>query len=474
MTEALIITTTPRDDHQLDMQIQLGPERTEEALHRAARLVAKKARIPGFRPGKAPYITVLRMFGRDALLGEIADDLGQEVYKEALATTTLDAYGQASLVDVDMNPLTYKLLLPLRPAVGLGDYRSVRLEAPAVNVTEADVAALIAPELEKRAPWETVERPAAIGDTVVMDIQGTVGETSIMDNHDWELLLKEESGWLPGFDAEFVGAQAGEVKDFALTYPEDSSSRFKGQQASFHAVVKAVKSKTTPELTDELAKTLGEYEGVADLRTKLLESLTKRRTAEAENKFNDDAIAAVIAGATIAFPPQAVDDTVHDMVHDLEHRVQEIGYTLEDYLRLQSMTREQYEQQARPSAEQRLKGRLVLGELAKREGLIVSAEEAQVEFDRLISQAEEPAHADELRKLFGSDAGQAMIRQDVLTEKTLARLRDIVTGKAPVEEPAAEEPVAAPPVEEAAEPEAVVTKPVPEAVQTTEPVTSNE
>ncbi|MCX6027804.1 MAG: trigger factor [Chloroflexi bacterium] len=411
MTEALLITTKPRDDHQLEMHIQLGPERTEETLLRALKLVAKKVRIPGFRPGKAPHAAILRQYGRETLLREIIDDLGQEVFKEALADQEISLYGKADLTDMTVDPPAFTLVLPLQPTVELGDYRSIRLEAPTVNVTEADVAALIAPELESRAPWETVERPAAIGDTIVMDIQGTVGETSIMDNHDWELLLKEESGWLPGFDAAFVGVQAGEVKDFALTYPEGSSSRFKGQQASFHAVVKTVKSKTTPELTDELAKTLGEYESVADLRTKLLESLTKRRTADAENKFNEDAIAAVIAGATIAFPPQAVDDTVHDMVHDLEHRVQEIGYTLEDYLRLQSMTREQYEQQARPSAEQRLKGRLVLGELAKREGLTVSAEEAQAEFDRLIGQAEEPAHADELRKLFGSDAGQAMIRQ---------------------------------------------------------------
>ncbi len=476
MTEALLITTTPRDDHQLEMQIRLGPERTEEALQRALKLVAKKVRVPGFRPGKAPHAAILRQYGRETLLREIIKDLGQEVLKEALADQNVKLYSQADLSDMTVDPPSFTLVLPLQPAVELGDYRSIRVEAPVVNVTDADVEALIAPQLENRAPWETVERPAALGDTVIMDIQGTVGDTSMMDNHDWELVLKDESGWLPGFDAAFIGVAAGDEKDFSLAYPEDSTSRFKGQQASFHTVVKAVKSRTTPELTDELAKTLGEYESAADLRAKLLESMTKRRTAEAENRFNDNAISAVIAQASISYPPDAVNDSVHDMVHDLEHRIEGSGYKLEDYLRLQGLTTEKYEQQIRPVAEQRLKGRLVLGALAIREQMTVSDEEAQAECDRLIGQAEEPAQADQLRELFSSDAGQAMIRSNVLTEKTLARLRAIVTGQAP-ELPAAAEAVAAPPVEEAAAPEAVVTEPAApdsveepaaEAVQTTE------
>ncbi len=130
MTEPLIITTSPRDDHQLDMTIELGPERTEQALQRGARVVAKKAKIPGFRPGKAPYVTVLRMYGKEAVLGEILDDLGEEVYKEALETAKPDIYGQAALEDVKFDPVIFKLIVPLRPTVDLGDYRSIRLDAP--------------------------------------------------------------------------------------------------------------------------------------------------------------------------------------------------------------------------------------------------------------------------------------------------------------------------------------------------------
>ena len=139
MTEELIVTTSRREDHQLDLTIQLGPERTEQALQRGARQVAKRGRIPGFRPGKAPIPTVIRMYGKDAVLGEIVDDLGQEVYKEVLARKEFNPYGQAALEDIQTDPITFKLLVPLHPTVDLGDYGALRLDPATVEVTEADV-----------------------------------------------------------------------------------------------------------------------------------------------------------------------------------------------------------------------------------------------------------------------------------------------------------------------------------------------
>lgn len=225
MAEALIITKSLRDDHQLDLTIQLGPERTAQALQRGARLVGKKARIPGFRPGKAPYATLLRMFGREGLLNEILDDLGQEVYKEVLDADEFEPYALATLEDVEFDPVTFKLVVPLLPTIELGDYSDLRIEPPAVEVGEADVDAVLAQERAVRMALETVDRPAAMGDTVVVDIKGVVGEDTIMDNQDWELTLREDGGWLPGFDEAFVGLSAGDEKSFEITYPEDSVSR---------------------------------------------------------------------------------------------------------------------------------------------------------------------------------------------------------------------------------------------------------
>ncbi|MCU0507625.1 MAG: trigger factor [Anaerolineae bacterium] len=460
MAEELIVTTTPRDDHQLDLTIELGPERTEQALQRAARLVSKKAKIPGFRPGKAPFATVVRMYGKPALLGEIVDDLGQEVYTEVLGQGQIEPYGQAALEDVELDPaIKFKLIVPLRPTVDLGDYSDLRVEAPVVEVGDADVDALLEQARNARAAHEVVERPAELGDLVKVDIVGSVGENTIMDNQDWELTLRGESGWLPGFDEAFVGLKAGDEKEFDITYPEDSLSKYKGQTARFKVNVKEVRAKLTPELNDEFAQSLGEYATLAEYREKKLAEIKQQRETEAQNKLTDDAVEALIGRATLAYPPSAVHDTIHDMLHDMEQRMRNIGYTLEDSLRLQGKTIEQYEQELEPSAERRVKAQLVLAELFRREGLEVTDAEVEAELDRMASQAEQEETRTAIREAFGTDQGRAVIRQDLRTSKTLDRLRALVTGQATItaapeateDIPVAETTAAETPAAEAAE-----------------------
>jgi trigger factor len=460
LAEELIVTTTPRDDHQLDLTIELGPERTEQALQRAARLVSKKAKIPGFRPGKAPFATVVRMYGKPALLGEIVDDLGQEVYTEVLGQGQIEPYGQAALEDVELDPaIKFKLIVPLRPTVDLGDYSDLRVEAPVVEVGDADVDALLEQARNARAAHEVVERPAELGDLVKVDIVGSVGENTIMDNQDWELTLRGESGWLPGFDEAFVGLKAGDEKEFDITYPEDSLSKYKGQTARFKVNVKEVRAKLTPELNDEFAQSLGEYATLAEYREKKLAEIKQQRETEAQNKLTDDAVEALIGRATLAYPPSAVHDTIHDMLHDMEQRMRNIGYTLEDSLRLQGKTIEQYEQELEPSAERRVKAQLVLAELFRREGLEVTDAEVEAELDRMASQAEQEETRTAIREAFGTDQGRAVIRQDLRTSKTLDRLRALVTGQATItaapeateDIPVAETTAAETPAAEAAE-----------------------
>jgi trigger factor len=430
LAEELIVTTTPRDDHQLDLTIELGPERTEQALQRAVRLVSRKAKIPGFRPGKAPFATVVRMYGKPALLSEIVDDLGQEVYTEVLEQQKLEPYGQAALEDVEVDPaIKFKLVVPLRPSVDIGDYSDLRVEAPTVEAGEADVEATLEEARTSRASHEVVDRPAELGDLVRVDIAGTVGENTIMDNKDWELTLRGESGWLPGFDEAFVGLSAGDEKEFDITYPEDSLSKYKGQTAHFKVNVKEVRSKVLPELNDEFAQSLGEYATLAEYREKKLAELKEQREAEAQSKLTDDAVEALIERATLAYPPSAVHDTIHDMMHDMEHRMRNIGYTLEDSLRLQGKTVEQYEKELEPAAERRVKAQLVLAELARREGIAPTDDEVEAELQRMANQTEKEETRSAILDAFGTEQGRAVIRQDLRTAQTLARLRDIATGK---------------------------------------------
>jgi trigger factor len=437
------------------MTIELGTERTEEALRQAARQVANKTNVPGFRRGHAPFTAVVAHFGREALLNEIVDDLGQKVYGEALDTEHIEPYGQAALVDVDMDPLTFKLRVPLEPTVDLGDYTSIRLDAPAVNVGDADVDMWIDQRRAAKASLQDVERAAAMGDTVVVDITGQAGEDVIMDNHDWEIPLKEDGGWLPGFDQAFVGLSAGEEKTFTLTYPEDSTSRYKGQEATFHATVKQVRANVQPELDDEFAKSLGSYESVADLREKVKTGLTQQKQAEADDTLEEQAIEALIEHATmLAFPPVVVDEAIDAMMHDLEHRLADIGYKMEDYLRLQGTSVADYRESLRPQGERRAKGQLVLGKFAELEKVRVNPADIDARVARMTEAAADQPQAQQYIELLKSDQGRSLLAQDIASEKTLARLRARVTGQEIAEEETATEPTVEPAAEAADEPAA--------------------
>jgi trigger factor len=331
--------------------------------------------------------------------------------------------------------------------------------APEVNVTEADVDKFLDAAREERATWAAADRPAAMGDHVLVDIRGAVGDDQILNNQDWELTLREEGGWLPGFDQAFVGLKAGDVKSFSLTYPEDSTSRYKGQTADFETTIKEVRGRVTPEVTDELVKELGEYADVTDFRAKKLAELQEQGVQRAEAELTDAGMQAIVDQAVFAYPPAAVDDVVRDMLRDLQVRVSGAGYSLEDFLRLQGTNLERYREQIRPAAERRLKGQLVLTELAVLEQINVSEEESQAELQRMVSEASSEEQAQMFREVFGSEQGLHLLYHDLLNQKTVARLRAVVTGTAPdlpagepaaeSEAPATSETVAAP-VEEAA------------------------
>lgn len=428
MAEPLTITTASRDDHQIAMTIELGPERTAQALHRAARTVAQKARIPGFRPGKAPDATVIRMFGRERVLGEIMENLSEEVIQEAFESHSLQSYGQIHIEKIETDPIRFEIVLPQPPTVEIGDLSAVHIVPQDDTVSEQEVDDVIAQIRASRATLAEVERAAQLGDTVVVDITGVVGEETIMDNHDWELILKGEGGWLPGFDESFVGMSAGEEKTFTLTYPEDSASRYKGQQATFQAKVTAVKAQVLPELTDEFARTVGKYENVTDMRARLRERIAAQRQQAVKESLDAEAINALVSVSQIAYPPNLLEAEIEDIVQDAERQVKGAGYNLADYLRLQGLTLETYRERVRPQAEARLKGRLALSEFVKRQQIEVTDEEVQTEAARLRDAIGDDEEGQATRDMIGSEEGLTAIRQTLLADKALAQLRAILTA----------------------------------------------
>lgn len=397
---SLRISTEPMDSRQMALRVEVDPARVEQELRKAARKVAGQYRIPGFRPGKAPYSVIVQQIGLPALFNEFLEPLGEEVYRQALEESKIEPYAIASL-DVDsLEPLTYKFVVPLEPAVDLGDYRSLRLEEPSAEVDEADVAARLKEYQEQYADWGEVDRPAQYGDMLTMDVKSVLldesgaGEsgagdeaTVVLDETDWDVTLDQENPLEPaGFDEQLLGMRPGEEKEFVLSWPADSRSIYAGKQARFNVHVKAIQANTVPELDDAFAQMVGpDFATLEDLKNNIRTTLQESRKSQAENEYLEKALDALVAQSKLEYPPVVVEDQLDVMVSEFERQLRQFGIeSLDSYLQQVGQTREQYRDSLREQAELIARRNLVISELYRQEGIEVTDEDIDRRIDAMV------------------------------------------------------------------------------------------
>jgi len=248
------------DSWEAALTVEVEPERLQASMKTAARQLSERRPLPGFRKGKAPYAVALRHFGEEFVRSEALESLGQKVYEEALDQSEIEPYAAGSLNDVELDPLVFKFTVPMQPEVELGPYRSVRLAYTAPEVTDEAVEDSLEHLREHQALLEPVERPAELGDVVTVDVAGTLTDQPepefLMKDEGVSLLLSAEADWpLPGFAEKLAGISAGEERQFDMTFPEDyANESLRGRPAHFVASASAVKSRSLPEWSDDLAK----------------------------------------------------------------------------------------------------------------------------------------------------------------------------------------------------------------------------
>jgi trigger factor len=354
------------------LTIEVDEERTQQALRNAARRISRQARIPGFRPGKAPYNVVARMVGKEALYQEVVDELGEAVYKEALQEIGLEPFGQAQITDYETDPLVLKMVVPLAPVVELGDYRQMRLEADEEAATEEEVNNALRRIQEQNTFWEPVKRPAQWGDMAIVDIEGTVKGETVIENKGRELILEADSPYpLPGFNDQLLGMTVNEQREFRLAYPEDSENKkLAGQQAHFKVHLQALKEKVVPGIDDDLARTIGSYETLEDLKAELRRELQ----AKAEQEFASRTLTALVERSRIEFPPTMLEKGIDDWLEEFGRTLRRQSLNLENYLKMKKLTKEEFRQEVSPQVGERLKRSLALGKLAELEGLDIKSD----------------------------------------------------------------------------------------------------
>ena len=366
------VETERLENCQMALTIEVEEERTRQALRDAARRISRQAKIPGFRPGKAPYNVVARYLGKEALYQEIVDKLGDTIYKEALEQAGIEPFGQATLTDYQTEPLVLKLVVPLRPVVELGDYRQIHLEAEEEAIREKQVNQALSRIQEQNTFWEPVERPAQWGDLAIVDIEGTVRGEAVVENKGRELILKgDSSDPVPGLSDKLLGMTVKEQRELTLTYPEDfEDGDLAGQQAQFKIYLQDLKQQVVPDIDDDLARTVGNYETLEDLKAELRRELQTK----ADEEFANRALAALVERAEIEFPLMMLEKETDDWLKEFDRGLKRQNLNLENYLAMRKVTEEEFRKQISPQIEERLKRSLALGKLAELEGLDIGSE----------------------------------------------------------------------------------------------------
>jgi trigger factor len=427
----LKITTEPLENRQLLLTIEVDEEQTQRAMQRAARQIARQVNIPGFRKGKAPYDVIIQRYGEETIRKEAVDLLTEEVYREALEQEEIKPYAPGVLDDVTLDPITFRLTIPLQPTVDLGDYHSYRLKHPTVRVYKKEVQEVLEEMREQNAILELVDRPVALDDGVAIDILGRSEDgKEFLKGDDVRLLLDAEStSPAPGFAEAIVGMSAGEERTFTLTLPDDfSQSELQGQEATFTVKMAGVYESTLPELDDDLARTIGNFGSLKELEEQVKEQLRVAAQGKADEEYTQQVLEAIIEQAQVEYPPVMLKETLDEVVEDVEQVVKrDARLSIEDYLRIQNKTMEELRQDLEPRAASRLKSALVLGEVVRLEGLKVDEGEINVQIEQV--SASWGVRADEVRTSLSSEGGRRAMGDRLLTNKAVQRLVAIAKGE---------------------------------------------
>lgn len=429
MADTLTVTTEQLENREVRLTVEIPDSVATPVLRKAARRIAGEVRVPGFRPGKAPYEVIVRRFGRETLVQEALEDLVETVYADALTQSEIQAGGMPSLDQFTAEPLSLTFRVPQRPLVELGDYRELRVPYTEATVSPEDVDALIDNLRQEHTTWVPVERPAQFGDLVTVDLHGEVdGETTI-EQENWDLELSETGeALIPGLDTAFIGLAAGDQKSFTLTYPEDSTSQWAGKVANFTTTMHTVKAELAPS-DDALAAEAGEFDNMEALRSHLQANLYEERKDQAENLYRQTVADAFVAAATtVEYPPSLLENELNLIENEQEAYYGEMGIDMESFLRYTNQTREGLRAQLRPMAERRLRQRLVVTELARAEGVHLHEEDLEAEIERL-TETTSGANADAYREMLHTPGGQLYLMETLTNRLAIDRMVAIAKGE---------------------------------------------
>ncbi|MNB67692.1 Trigger factor [compost metagenome] len=425
------------------LDVEVDADRVAKALDKAFNKVVKNANVPGFRKGKVPRPIFESRFGVESLYQDAIDILLPEAYGEAVEQTDIFPVDRPE-VDIEQfakgQSFKFKAKVTVKPEVTLGQYKGVEVPAQKAEVSDEELDAELKRLQERHAELVVVEEePAINGDIAVIDFEGFVDgeafEGGKAERHSLEL---GSNSFIPGFEEQVVGMATGDFKDVEVTFPETyHAENLAGKPAVFKVKLHEIKRKQLPELDDEFAKDVSEFETLAEYKEDLKKQLESRKAEELKGVKENAVVEAAAANAEVEIPQAMIDSEVQNMVRDFDMRLRQQGMNMDMFLSFSGQTQDDLREQMKSDAEKRVLNNLVLEVIAKSENIEVSDEEFEAE---LVKMAESYRRsAEEIRNILASNGSLDSLKEEIMLRKTIEFLvENSKEVEAPAEEASAE------------------------------------
>ena len=410
------------------LTIEVSAEEFEKAVQNAYHRSRGKITIPGFRKGKAPRVMIEKMYGAGIFFEDAANALIQAEYPKAADESGLEVVSQPEIDVVQIEKgksFIFTAEVAVKPEVTLGEYKGLEVEVTPADVTEEEVAAELKREQENNSRTVVVERPVQDGDIAVIDYEGFIDGVAFEGGKgtNYNLTIGSHS-FIGDFEEQLIGKNAGEACEVNVTFPEEyHASELAGKPAVFKVTVKEVKEKQLPELNDEFAGEVSEFETLAEYKEDIKKSLLAKKEADAKGAKEDAVIDAIVENAQMEIPDAMVETQQRQTIDEFGQRLQMQGLNLEQYFQFTGLTYEHMMEQVKPQAERRIKSRLVLEAVAAAENIEATEEDFDAEVKRMAEGYK--MEADKIKELMG-EAGKKQIMEDLAVRKAV----DFVVGEA--------------------------------------------
>ncbi|WP_302815782.1 trigger factor [Selenomonas flueggei] len=426
------VTAEHGENREVTLTIEVEQEKLENATDGAAKRIAGRVNIPGFRKGKAPRKIVENFVGKEAILQEAFEAVAQKAFDEALKEQDMEPVTRPEIDIVTLEEgrnVVFTAKFTQRPEVTLGEYKGLKVEKPEASVSEEDIDRQIEGMRQHQGTLIDAPADAAVkkDDFITLDFDGFVDGVPFEGGKGEDYPLQIGSGsFIPGFEDQLIGAKVGEEREVSVTFPEDyHAENLKGKAALFKCTVRSIKSRELPEVNDEFAKKASKFETLAELREDIRKNLQESAARRAENERRTKAIDMATDNCTMEIPPVMVENRITAMIQEMAMRLEQQGMSLEQYLQYAGLDMARIRDEYRETAEKNVRTDLMLEEVAKAEDIKVDGRDLDQEvYAMALSYGATPK---QVQKIIKEQGRVSDLAATVLRKKTAQFIVDNIT-----------------------------------------------